>query len=246
MQLKELYKLIETLVNTMRETDLASLIDHTLLSPFAREDEILKTVEETLEYGFYCAMLPPSLIRTGWQAAKDAGVRLCTVAGFPAGYAPAEAVKTEIDVVANFVDEIDIVAPHWALKSSNYAYYVDFLKDLVAHSREAGIKVVKVIVEVPHLTDNELQLAAKAVAESGADFLKTSTGVYSKGGDPWTVLRAASVSEPLGLKVKAAGGIRTGFDAIMALAAGANRIGSSSGPKIIETYRKLAESSRGR
>ena len=98
---------------------------------------------------------------------------------------------------------------------------------------------MKVIVEAPLLGDDELKIIVEASGRAGADYVKTSTGVYSKGGDPYTVMRLHSLAEPLGLKVKAAGGIRTGVDALLAIAAGASRIGTSSGPRVVESYRRL-------
>ncbi len=218
---------------------LASMIDHTLLSPLSTTEKALRLVEEAARYGFACAMVPPSLVRSVYPYARDAGVKLCTVAGFPSGFMPGEAKAVEVRLVSSYVDEIDIVAPLWAAAEGDHSYVVDELSTLVEEARSAGVKIIKVIVEAPLVDDEALVLLVRASKEAGADFVKTSTGVYSKGGDPATVLRLASVAKPHGLQVKAAGGIRTGLDAVLAIAAGASRIGTSSGVRVLESFREL-------
>ncbi len=218
---------------------LASVIDHTLLAPNAGLEDALRVVEETVKYGFHCAMLTPyHVVRTA-RTAEDLGVRLCTVIGFPGGFQAGEAKRAEIQAVAGLVEEVDIVANIQAAKAGDQALIEGELSGLVEEAREAGVKTVKVIVEAPLLDDDTLALLVKSVAEAGADYAKTSTGVYSKGGDVFTVLRVAQLAKPLGLKVKAAGGIRNAVDALLALASGADRLGSSSSVKIIESYKVI-------
>ncbi len=218
---------------------MASLIDHTLLKPTSRLDDVLRVIEETQRYGFRCAIIPPSLVYRAKSYASETGVDLCTVVGFPAGFAPAEAKREEANIIAEYVSEADIVAPLWAAVEGDYGYVKEELAALVETLREGGVKIVKIIVEAPLVDDNTLHILVKASKEAGADFVKTSTGVYSKGGDPNTVLRLYTAAKPYGLRVKAAGGIRTGIDALLAIISGAERIGTSSGPKVIESYRRL-------
>ena len=219
--------------------ELAAVIDHTLLQPGAGVDEALRVVEEASRYGFHCAMLSPyHAVRVAGEA-RSLGVRLCTVIGFPAGYSHGEAKLAELRYVSGSVEEVDIVANVQAALAGDIGYVAEELRELVEAARELGVGVVKVIVEAPLLDDNTLALLVDAVARSGADYVKTSTGVYSKGGDVYTVLRVSQLARPRGLRVKAAGGIRTGIDALLALASGADRLGTSSGPQVVESYGRL-------
>jgi len=219
--------------------ELARIIDHTLLQPSASVDDALRVVEEAQRYGFHCAMLNPYHVLRVHREAGQAGVRLCSVAGFPAGFQPPESKAAEVAWVAEYVDELDIVANISAALAGDLGLVEEELAALVEEARGRGVRVVKVIVEAPLLDDNTLALIVQAVKKAGADYAKTSTGVYSKGGDVFTVLRLSSLAKPLGLRVKAAGGIRNAVDALLAVASGADRIGSSSGPSIIESFRKL-------
>ncbi len=219
--------------------ELAAVIDHTLLSPGAGLDEALRVVEETHRYGFQCAMLSPYHVVRVADEAKSLGVRLCTVVGFPSGYSHGEAKLAELRYVAGYVEEVDIVANVQAALAGDIGYVEEELRELVSAARELGVATVKVIVEAPLVDDNTLALLVGAVARSGADYAKTSTGVYSKGGDVYTVLRVSQLAKPHRLKVKAAGGIRTGIDALLALASGADRLGTSSGPQVVESYMRL-------
>lgn len=235
-------RLLETLsriAGVVSTADLAAMIDHTLLKPTATLQDALRIVEEASRYGFHCAMLPPHLVREVSSYASEYGVRLCTVVGFPAGFQPVESKLAEIDAVAGLVEEIDVVAPLWAGAVGDIDAARSELSRIVDAARAVGVRVVKVIVEAPLLDDNALKVLVEASREASAEYVKTSTGVYSKGGDPYTVMRLHALAEPLGLKVKAAGGIRNGIDALLAIASGATRIGTSRGVEVVESYRKL-------
>ncbi len=218
---------------------LASVIDHTLLDPGAGQDAALRVVEEASRYGFHCAMLSPYHVVRVRDAAESLGVRLCTVVGFPSGFQHGEAKAAEIRYVSGSVEEIDVVANIQAALAGEISYVEEEVAGLVEEAREAGVKVVKVIVEAPLLDDDTLASIVRAVSRAGADYVKTSTGVYTKGGDVFTVLRVHQLAAPLGLRVKAAGGIRNAVDALLALASGADRIGTSSGPRVVESYKVI-------
>ncbi len=234
-----LRKVLEEIVTSISVEGLASMIDNTKLTPTISYDEVVRLVEETSKFRFKCAMLPPTYIPRVFDIAKTLNVPLCTVIGFPSGYQPAEAKRSEILYVSEYVEEIDIVAPVWAAKTGDYAYVVEELAMLVDVAKENGIKTVKIIVMAPLVNDSVLNQLVEASYKAGADFVKTSTGVYSKGGDPRTVLRLSEIAQNYNLKVKAAGGIRTAIDAILAIASGAQRIGTSSARNIIEDYKTL-------
>jgi len=218
---------------------LASVIDHTMLSPSAGVEDALRTVEEASRYGFHCAMLSPYHAVRVADAARDLGVRLCSVVGFPGGFQGAEAKAAEARYVGEVVEEVDVVANIQAARAGDQGGLLDELGAVVEEARGLGVKVVKVIVEAPLVDDDTLALLVDAAARAGADYVKTSTGVYSKGGDVFTVLRVSSLAAPRGLKVKAAGGIRNAVDALLALASGADRIGSSKSIEVIESYKVI-------
>jgi len=235
--------LLEALENTLKTYDspekLAKTIDHTLLSPSAGIEKALQLIDEAHRYGFHCAMLSPYHILKTRTTALELGVNLCTVIGFPSGFQSLKAKQEELKTIIGLVDEIDIVANIQALIAGDVGVIQDELSDLIRFSKENGVKIVKVIVEAPLLDDNTLALAIKLVSEAGADYVKTSTGVYSKGGDPLTVLRVSHIAREYGLKVKAAGGIRNGVDALLALASGAHRLGTSSGVQVVKSFERL-------
>ncbi|MEB3862220.1 MAG: deoxyribose-phosphate aldolase [Desulfurococcales archaeon] len=207
------------------------MIDSTLLKPTAKARDALELVREAASLGFHCAMLPPTLVGHVRREAEELGVRLCSVAGFPSGMHPLRVKIAELEHLASLgVEEVDIV-PSLATGED--------IEALVKVAREAGVRVVKVIVEAPLQGDDSLERLVEASYRAGADYVKTSTGVYSKGGDYETVRRLHRIAGPRGLKVKAAGGIRDGLQAILAITAGASRIGTSSGARVLRSYREL-------
>jgi len=239
MQQEDLLSHLERVARGLTPEKLASMIDHTLLKPFSRLDDAVRLIEEASRHGFACAMVPPTLVRQASVYAQDAGVRLCTVIGFPSGFQPLEAKLEELRLVGDAVEEVDVVAPLWAAAEGDKDSVARELAAIVEEARGLGVRLVKVIVEAPLAGDRALSIMVEAAREAGAYCVKTSTGVYSKGGDPATVLRLYSLAKPHGLRVKAAGGIRTGLDALLAIAAGASRIGTSSGVKVLESFRRM-------
>ncbi|MEB3773539.1 MAG: 2-deoxyribose-5-phosphate aldolase [Desulfurococcales archaeon] len=202
--------------------ELARSIDATQLKPAMTLGDAERLVEDVYKYGFHCAMLPPAWIRSVRSMSRDMGVRLCSVSGFPSGGHPLNVKALEIEYLASMdVEEVDIVP----LFGGDIE---EELGELVDRARSGGIRIVKVILEAPLHGDESLARMVEAAARAGADFVKTSTGVYSKGGDPHTVYRLYRIASKYGLKVKAAGGIRDRIQAVLALAAGASRIGTSS------------------
>lgn len=208
----------------------AKLIDHTLLKPNATKEQIHKLCEEAMEHGFCSVCVNPAFVPYCAEVLKDSDVKVCTVIGFPLG-----ANETEIKVaetrlaIAHGADEVDMVINVSALKDGE--------DDKVYHEiralREASEgKILKVIIETCLLTDEEKVRACVLAKKAGADFVKTSTGFSTGGATPEDVaLMRKTVGPEMG--VKASGGVRSHDDLVAMVKAGANRIGTSSGPKII-------------
>ncbi len=216
--------------------ELVSLIDNTNLSPTLSIDEAEDFVLKSFEEGFYCAMIPPH--HAGILASRGLGRygRICTVYCFPYPfYGRDECVRGLSLLLRENISEVDVVAPLHLVRSGETELLEDHLRALADIISEAG-SVGKLIVEVPLLDGRELEVLVDKAARAGFRWVKTSTGVISKGGDPYSVHRLYSVARNYKLKVKAAGGIRSFHDLASAIASGASRIGTSSGFRIVEQY----------
>ena len=211
---------------------LAKYIAHTLLKTDAQRADVTKLIEEAKAYHFASVCVSPIWVSYVSEALRDTGIKTCTVIGFPQGATPSavKAFETK-QAVADGADEVDMVIAVGRLKDSDDAYVK---ADIEAVVQAAGGKALtKVIIETCLLTDEEKRRACLLAKEAGADFVKTSTGFAAGGATAADVrLMRESVGEAMG--VKAAGGIRSRADAEAMLAAGATRLGTSSGVKIVE------------
>ena len=209
----------------------AKLIDHTLLKPIATREEIHHLCDEALKYGFFSVCINPVWVPYAKELLKGSDVKVCTVIGFPLG-ANTTAVKvyeTE-DALKNGADEIDMVINIGALKAKDYQ---TVLQDIQAIRQACLGHVLKVIIETSQLTDEEKVKACELSAQAQADFVKTSTG-FTGGGATAPDVALMRKSVPAHMQVKASGGVRTREDFDAMVAAGATRIGASSGVKIVE------------
>lgn len=206
------------------------LIDHTLLKQDASPEQIVKLCEEAKQYDFMSVCVNPAYVPLAAECLKGSTVKVCTVIGFPLGM---NLTRTKVDeatlCIKQGAEEIDMVINVGMLKAG----HGDYVKEEIRLLKEvAGSKVLKVIIETCLLTDEEKVLACKLAKEAGADFVKTSTG-FSTGGA--TVHDVKLMRETVGpeMGVKASGGVRTHEDLIAMVEAGASRIGTSNGTKII-------------
>ncbi|WP_428055040.1 deoxyribose-phosphate aldolase [Candidatus Avelusimicrobium alvi] len=211
--------------------NLAKLIDHTILKPVATQEDVRSLIEEARQYGFFSVCINPFWVAYAKELLKGSDVKVCTVVGFPLG-ANTTAVKVyeTQDALKNGADEIDMVINIGALKARDYK---TVLEDIKAVRRACEGHVLKVIIETSQLTDEEKVKACELSAEAGADFVKTSTG-FTGGGATAADVALMRKSIPAHMQVKASGGVRTREDFDAMVAAGATRIGASSGVKIIE------------
>lgn len=207
----------------MEWKEILSHVDHTLLKQEARWEDIQKIVEEGIHYGCASVCIPPSYVKQAAEYAQGK-VKVCTVIGFPNGY-NTTAVKCfeASDAVENGADEIDMVVNLGWVKDG---LYDQVLSEIRAVKEACHGRTLKVIIETCLLTQEEKEQLCRVVSESGADYIKTSTG-FSTGGataQDVALLREHSAPE---LKVKAAGGISSKEDAQEFLALGADRLGTS-------------------
>ncbi len=209
----------------MNSGELAKYIDHTLLKPEASEESVLKLCAEAREFGFASVCVNGGFTELVVRELKGSGVKTCVVVGFPLGAGTSAAKAFEAaDAVSRGAEEIDMVLSVGRLRSGEIAAVRDDIRSVV---RSAEGALVKVIIETCLLTDAQKELACRLAEESGAHFVKTSTG-FSTGGA--TVEDVSLMRRVVGdrLGVKASGGIRTREDAEKMIAAGASRIGASA------------------
>jgi deoxyribose-phosphate aldolase len=214
--------------------NLAKYIDHTLLSSAATKQDVIKLCQEAKQYGFYAVCVQPIQTKNAVEALTDTDIKVAAVIGFPHGATYTEIKLAETNqCLEDGATEIDMVINVGALKEGNTALVQDEIKQIVQLC--TGKAKLKVIIETGLLTLDEKVLACKLAAEAGADFVKTSTGVL-KESKPATVddvhLMYKTV-EKYGVKVKASGGVSDSITAMALIEAGASRIGTSSGIKIV-------------
>ena len=208
----------------MEKREILRFVDHTLLKQTATWEEIREICREGLENGTASVCIPPAFVA---QASEYLQGRLpvCTVIGFPNGYQTTGTKAFEAaEAVKNGADEIDMVIHvGWAKESR----FQDILTEIDCVKEACGGKLLKVIIETCLLTKAEKIALCGVVGRSKAEFIKTSTG-FAGGGATMEDIRLFREHLPKGKRIKAAGGIRSVEDAEAFLAAGADRLGSSS------------------
>lgn len=220
----------------MRPTpqELAGMIDHTLIRPTTTQGEVVRLCQEARDYHFCAACVPPIYVPLAVQHLKDTGVRVGAVVGFPLGYQNPEIKMMETALaIREGAGDIDMVMNIAAMKSGDFSLVK---RDIEGVVRTANGATVKVILETCYLTEAEKLKACEILVEAGAHFAKTSTGLAGGGatvGDVCLLRRHL----PHWVGVKAAGGIRDCQTAMAMIEAGANRIGTSTGPAIVDSCR---------
>jgi len=205
-------------------------IDHTILKPFAGEDDIKKLCAEAKEYNFASVCINPCYVPLAKKLLSGTSVDVCTVIGFPLGANATEIKALETrHAIEQGCDEVDMVIAIGALKDRRCDYVRN---DIAAVVKEARGKTVKVIIETFHLNDEDKVLACRLSAEAGAQFVKTCTG-FNDGVATVHDIKLMKQSVPPSMKVKASSGIRTFDAAIEMINAGADRLGTSAGAVII-------------
>ena len=206
--------------------DLLAKCDHTLLKQTATWSEIKKLCDEGIDNGCASVCIPPSYVRQVYDYLRDKETKLkiCTVIGFPNGYSTTKVKVCETeDAVMNGADEIDMVINIGWVKDQKYDAILEEIKAIKA---ACNGRILKVIIETCMLTEPEKIQLCKVVTDSGAEFIKTSTGFGKTGATPQDV---AILKSNIGkkVKIKAAGGISSLQDADLFITLGASRLGTS-------------------
>lgn len=210
--------------------EILKTVDHTLLDRCATWEQIKVILDDGIKYGTASACIPASYVKAAKEYV-DGKLAICTVIGFPNGYSTTATKVFECqDALNNGADEIDTVINICDLKNKNYDAILNELRALKA---VCGDKILKVIIETCLLTDEEKIKMCEIVTESGADYIKTSTGFSTAGATFHDVeLFAKHIGE--GVKIKAAGGISSIADAEEFIRLGADRLGTSRIVKIVK------------
>ena len=214
--------------------EILSKCDHTLLSQSATWEQIKSLCLDGIKYGTASVCIPASYVKAAMEFVGDK-LKICTVIGFPNGYDTTAAKCFETaDAVKNGADEIDMVINIGWVKDGKYN---DVLDEIKAVKTACNDKLLKVIIETCLLTDEEKIEMCRVVSESGAEYIKTSTGFSKAGATKEDVALMKKYVAPH-VKIKAAGGISSLDDAVDFINLGASRLGTS---RIVGIAKKLEE-----
>jgi deoxyribose-phosphate aldolase len=208
----------------MTDAEILSHIDHTQLKPFATWNDIEKLCDEAVEYKTASVCIPPAYIKRVHDKYGDS-INICTVVGFPLGYSVTAAKLKEVEEALNDgCNEIDMVVNISDVKNGDFDKVETEIREL---KKACGSHILKVIIETCYLTEAEKAAMCRAVTNAGADYIKTSTG-FGTGGATIEDIKLFKKHIGAGVKIKAAGGVKTKEDLIMFLNEGCDRIGTSS------------------
>jgi len=219
---------------SLRDWNLASLIDHTVLRPDATKADVLRLCREAGAHNFNVIFVPPCYAAVAVEAIRGSAIKVGIPVGFPLGsHTTATKVAEALDGVAQGATVLDMVINISRLKSGDLDAVRQDIAEVVNATPQAEHKV---ILETCYLTDQEKITACRLVVEAGADYVKTSTGFGAGGATvaDVTLMKDAVAGKS---KVKASGGIRDWAAARALLEAGADRIGTSAGLSIVAQWR---------
>jgi deoxyribose-phosphate aldolase len=214
-------------------SELANLIDQSLLKPEATESDIIRLCKSAIKYGFYSVCVNPYFVPLCSAILKGHKTKVSTVIGFPLGMTLKEVKVLEAKQAIRYgAKELDIVINIGAVKSGNWDYVGDEIFSIISATKSA---VHKVILETCYLNDEEKIVATKVASLFGAKYIKTSTGFGSKGA---SIKDVKLIKKVLGgrAEIKAAGGIKSLSQVMRFIKAGATRIGTSSGVEIMKEF----------
>lgn len=212
--------------------NVAPYLDHTYLRPDTTMDDIKRMISEAQELGFAAICIPPHFVRDARRIMGEYNpVKLCTVVGFPLGYAAISSKSEEIKrAVEEGADEVDAVINLAAYRTKQMNHFRNDIESMV-RATHLKAKILKVILETNLMEKSEILDAGLICKEMGANYIKTGTGFF--GATELGTVDFLRKNLPGDLKIKAAGGIKTLKDARAMIAAGADRIGTSSALQIL-------------
>lgn len=213
----------------MTNQEIFGHIDHTLLKATATWEQIQALCDEAVQYGTASVCVPPSYLRRIKEAYGDK-INLCTVIGFPLGYNTTAVKEYEVkEAIDDGADEVDMVIDLGDVKNGEFERVTKEIRTLKA---AAGDRILKVIIETCYLSEEEKIRLCECVTEAGADYIKTSTG-FGTAGATIEDIRLFKQHIGPGVKMKAAGGVKTRGDLELFLGEGCERIGTSSAVKLL-------------
>ena len=222
-------------ITNMTEKELANMIDHTLLKAYAKEEDFRKLCQEAADNHFKMVAINSSAVKTCKKYLEGTSVSVGAAISFPLGQTTIETKVFETEnAIQNGADEIDYVVNIVELKNRNYSYIEDEMKQIVEVCKKNHV-TIKVIFENCYLSREEKVFLCHTALKVRPDFIKTSTGFGTGGAAVADVMLMKSIVGDH-IKVKAAGGIRDLETALKMVEAGAERIGTSSGVKIMQEY----------
>ncbi len=216
--------------------DINSYLEHSALKPDATKNDIIIACEETLKYNLYGVVVNPVWVKTAASELKKSRTIVVSVCSFPFGASRTDVKTIEaVNAVNDGASEVDVVANIGWIKSENFSEVENEMRIIKEHL-SAEI-ILKVIIECGKLTDFQQQEAAKAIINSGANYIKTSTGLF--GGATESSVSSLKKTANGQIKIKASGGIKTYQQAEKLIRSGADKIGSSSSVAIMEEFYQL-------
>lgn len=224
------------------ETELAGLIDHTLLKPQSTPKDIVEHCRQAIQFGFSTVCINPCYVRIASKELAGSPVGVCTVIGFPLGAnEPSVKAAEAAAAVRSGATELDVVINIGYLKGRRFDKVQADLEGMIRSARqEKPGTIIKVILETFLLSESEKIEACKLAVLSGADFVKTSTGFAKGGATVYDVALLKRIAGP-GIRIKASGGIRDLLTTLSMIEAGAGRIGTSSGVAIINELKSVSQ-----
>ena len=212
----------------MTNKEMLTYVDHTLLKPTATWNQIKTLCEEAIKYHTASVCIPCSFISRAHEAFPE--LNLCTVVGFPLGYSTTASKLFETrEALNNGASEIDMVVNLGDVKEGNFDKVTQEIREL---KKACGDKILKVIIETCYLTEEEKIELCHCVTDGGADFIKTSTG-FGSAGATFDDIKLFREHIGPGVKIKAAGGIRTYEDIVTYIELGCDRLGCSAAIKVL-------------
>ena len=212
----------------MTNEEMLTYVDHTLLKPTATWDQIKTLCEEAIKYHTASVCIPCSFISRAHEAFPE--LNLCTVVGFPLGYSTTASKLFETrEALHNGASEIDMGVNLGDVKEGNFDKVTEEIREL---KKACGDKILKVIIETCYLTEEEKIELCHCVTDGGADFIKTSTG-FGSAGATFDDIKLFREHIGPGVKIKAAGGIRTYEDIVTYIELGCDRLGCSAAIKVL-------------